>query len=108
LPKLKLFFSIYNTGFDKELDKNFGNKAILDGVDLEDVAELSKPSSNEVYKFAAKWSDGIIIGSEGINPDLDKEIRAMKKPTLDFQNEESYIEEYNNFYDSVLSDGEPD
>tara|TARA_B100001173_G_scaffold308299_1_gene318319 strand:- start:2081 stop:2899 length:819 start_codon:yes stop_codon:yes gene_type:complete len=102
----KVIFSIYNTGFEKELDKNFGNKAILDGIDLKDVAELAKPSATEVYKYAAKWSDGVIIGSESINPELDKEIRKMGKPILEFQNEESYVEEYNNFYDSVLSDSE--
>ena len=104
--KSKVIFSIYNTGFEDELNKNFGNKAILDGVDLEDVAELSKPSATEVYKYAAKWSDGVIIGSEGINTELDQEIRKMGKPILEFQNEESYVEEYNNFYDSVLSDSE--
>ncbi len=100
----KVIFSIYNTGFEKELNKNFGNKAILDGVDLADVADLTNPSATEVYKYAAKWSDGVIIGSEGINPELEKEIKEMGKPILDFQNEESYVEEYNNFYDSVLSE----
>ena len=78
----------------------------MDGIDLKDVAELAKPSATEVYKYAAKWSDGVIIGSESINPELDKEIRKMGKPILEFQNEESYVEEYNNFYDSVLSDSE--
>jgi len=102
----KVIFSIYNTGFEKALNKNFGNKAILDGVDLADVSELSNPSATEVYKYAAKWSDGVIIGSEGIDSELEKEIKDMDKPVLEFQNEESYVEEYNNFYDSVLSDNE--
>ena len=102
--KSKVIFSIYNTGFEDELNKNFGNKAILDGVDLEDVAELSNPTATEVYKYAAKWSDGIIIGSDGIDSTLEEEIKKMDKPLLEFQTEESYVEEYNNFYDSVLSD----
>ena len=55
----KVIFSVYNTGFEGELNKNFGNKAILDGVD-QDVADLEKPTTHEVYKHAVKWSDGVI------------------------------------------------
>ncbi len=102
----KVIFSVYNTGFEGELNKNFGNKAILDGVDTEDVADLKNPTANEIYKHAVKWSDGVIVGSENIDPDLDQYIKVSEKPILEFQNEDSYIEEYNNFYDSVLSDGE--
>ncbi len=104
--KSKVIFSMYNGGFDGELNKNFGNKAILDGVDIEDVADLSAPSAKEVYKFAAKWSDGIIVGSESLDPELEEYIKGLDKPILEYQNEDSYVEEYNNFYDSVLSDGE--
>ncbi len=102
----KVIFSVYNTGFEGELNKNFGNKAILDGIDVEDIANLNGPTALEVYKYAAKWSDGIIKGSEKLSPELDEYISSLEKPILEYQNEDSYIEEYNNFYDSVLSDGE--
>jgi starch synthase len=102
----KVIFSVYNTGFEGELDKNFGNKAILDGIDVEDIADLNGPTALEVYKYAAKWSDGIIKGSEKLDPELDEYINSLGKPILEYQNEDSYVEEYNNFYDSVLSDGE--
>ena len=102
----KVIFSVYNTGFEGELDKNFGNKAILDGIDVEDITDLNGPTALEVYKYAAKWSDGIIKGSEKLDPELEEYINSLDKPILEYQNEDSYIEEYNNFYDSVLSDGE--
>jgi len=102
----KVIFSVYNTGFEGELDKNFGNKAILDGIDVEDITDLNGPTALEIYKYAAKWSDGIIKGSEKLDPELEKYINSLDKPILEHQNEDSYIEEYNNFYDSVLSDGE--
>tara|TARA_B110000459_G_scaffold147281_1_gene160476 strand:+ start:915 stop:1742 length:828 start_codon:yes stop_codon:yes gene_type:complete len=102
----KVIFSVYNTGFEGELDKNFGNKAILDGIDVEDITDLNGPTALEVYKYAAKWSDGIIKGSEKLDPELDEYINSLDKPILEYQNEDSYVEEYNNFYDSVLSDGE--
>ncbi|MBL56056.1 MAG: glycogen synthase [Flavobacteriales bacterium] len=99
----KVIFSVYNTGFEGELNKNFGNKAILDGVDLQDVADLEKPTAHEVYKHAVKWSDGVILGSENIDSSLVDFINESNKPTLEFQKEETYVEEYNNFYDSVLA-----
>ena len=102
----KVIFSMYNTGFEGTLDKNFGNKAILDGVDVEDVTDLNGPTALEVYKYAAKWSDGIIKGSEKLDPELEEYINSLDKPTLEYQSEDAYVEEYNNFYDSVLSDGE--
>ena len=81
----KSFFSVYNTGFEGELNKNFGNKAILDGVDLQDVADLEKPTAHEVYKHAVKWSDGVILGSENIDSSLVDFINESNKPTLEFQ-----------------------
>jgi len=102
----KVIFSMYNSGFDGELNKNFGNKAILDGVDVEDVADLKSPTAVEVYKYAAKWSDGVIIGSDNLNPELEEFVKGLGKPILEYKGEDSYIEEYNNFYDLVLSDGE--
>lgn len=102
----KVIFSVYNTGFEGELDKNFGNKAILDGIDVEDITDLNGPTALEVYKYAAKWSDGIIKGSEKLDPELEEYINSLDKPILEYQNEDAYVEEYNNFYDSVLSDGE--
>lgn len=102
----KVIFSMYNTGFEGKLDSKFGNKAILDGVDLEDVADLLGPTSIEVYKHAAKWADGIIVGSENLDSELEEYVRGLDKPLLEFQSEDSYVEEYNNFYDSVLSEGE--
>lgn len=102
----KVIFSVYGGGFDGELNKSFGNKGVLEGVDLEDVADVSTPSVKEVNKFAAKWSDGIILGSENLDPELEEYLNGLDKPMLTFQNEDTYVEEYNNFYDSVLSDGE--
>ena len=63
-------------------------------------------TSIEVYKHAAKWADGIIVGSENLDSELEEYVRGLDKPLLEFQSEDSYVEEYNNFYDSVLSEGE--
>lgn len=102
--KTKVLFSVYNTGFEGTLDKNFGNKAVLDGVDMAEVQSMNGPTALEVYKYAADWSDGIIKGSENLDPELEEYINGLDKPVLEFQPEETYVDEYNNFYDSLLSE----
>lgn len=102
----KVVFSVYNTGFKETLNKKIGPKAVLEGVDMEDVAELKSPTDIEMYKYAIKWSDAVIKGSETLSPELEEYINSLDIPVLEHQAEDSYIEEYNNFYDSVLSETE--
>ena len=47
-------------------------------------------------------SDAAIIGSEAINSELLSFIKDSKKPYLDFQSEEDYLDAYSNFYDKLL------
>ena len=50
-------------------------------------------------------ADGIIFGSEGIDPELEKYCRESGLPVLDFNpatlSDGSYIKEYNSFYDNL-------
>ena len=101
----KVVFSVYETGFEGSLNKKIGPKAVLEGVNMEDVAELKSPTDIDIYKYAIKWSDAVIKGSEKLNPELEEYINGLDIPVLEHQSEDSYIEEYNNFYDSLLSDG---
>tara|TARA_B100000795_G_C22804631_1_gene444032 strand:- start:4881 stop:5702 length:822 start_codon:yes stop_codon:yes gene_type:complete len=100
----KVVFSVYNTGFEGNLNKKIGPKAVLEGVDMEDIAELKAPTDIEMYKYAVKWSDAVIKGSENLSPELDEYINGLDIPVLEHQAEDSFIEECNNFYDSVLSE----
>ena len=49
----KVIFSVYNTGFEGELNKNFGSH--FRWSRSSDVADLEKPTAHEVYKHAVKW-----------------------------------------------------
>lgn len=102
----KVIFTAYNTGFDGTLHRSFGNKAILEGIDVEDVADLNAPNAVQVYKYAAKWSDAVIKGSEKLDPELDEYINGLDKPVLEYHSEDTYVDAFNEFYDSLLSDGE--
>jgi starch synthase len=64
---------------------------------------VKKPDFINVSKLAIKYSDGIIIGSEDINDELTKYLKAINKPVLKYKDETEYIDAYNDFYDEILS-----
>ncbi len=97
----KVVYSVFDSPFKSDLNKELKNKINLDGISGEDLEILESPSYLNLSKQAIKFSDGIIQGSETIDPELDKYIKDSGKPFLGFQPEESYIDAYNDFYDKL-------
>ena len=52
-------------------------------------------------KLAIDYSDGIIQASQTINPDIQTYAQSAGIPFLPYQNSETYIDAYNDFYDVV-------
>lgn len=100
----KVVFSVYKDTYDGKLPENFGHKAVLDGVDIADIKGLQSPEGNDILKFAAKWSDALILAEPGINQDLKEHLEGLDKPILSEFNETNYIEEFDKFYDLILAE----
>jgi len=97
----KVVTSIYDDCFAGSLDKKFGKKAMMDGITEDDINDTIDPSHEGLCSIAAKWSDGIIVGSEGAaNLVADVDI-----PKLEYQGED-YVDAFNNFYDEILLEEE--
>ena len=66
---------------------------------------LSEPTGINLAKLAASYSDGIIIGSEGVDEELISYCKDSGLPVLPYNAESikdgSYIEDYNSFYDQL-------
>lgn len=100
----KVVVSIYDEDFDALFDAAFAKKAILDGVKPKDVELLaSKPDYVNLMKFAISQADGVIIGSEKINSELQKFVNTLKIPVLPYQSTEQYADAYAEFYEEVLA-----
>ncbi len=99
----KIVYSVYNDDFDKALDKSFTSKLMLEGITQEDIAGIEKPDFVNLSKMAINMSDAIIIGSEKINPEVQKHIDNIDKPILQHQTKETYINAYSNFYDKIFT-----
>jgi len=98
----KVIFSVYNENFTSELNRKFREKMLMKGISPDDVSGLETPDYHNVVKLAIDFSDGIISGSKFIDQDIQKYIKNSGKLNLDYQPEETYIDEYNKFYDVLL------
>jgi starch synthase len=55
-----------------------------------------------VIKAAIDFSDGVILGSPKVNPELVSYLQETEKPYLEFQPLDRYIDAYNEFYEEIL------
>lgn len=98
----KIVYSVYNDEFAKSLNEDLPQKLSEDGVYPEDVAVLNPPDWINLSKFAIENSDGIILGSNNVNPIIKEFVESGKKPFLKAQNPDNYIDKYNEFYDKLI------
>ncbi len=100
----KIIVSVYDDEFTEKLHENFLKKIKLPGIDESDLEEFRNCNFTGAYKGALQFADGIIQGSENINPEIEEYIKASGKPFLPYQSMDNYIDVYNDFYDDLLGD----
>lgn len=98
----KVVYSVYDDEFSKSLHKDFGRKALFDGIEKQDLEIVKTPSFANVSKLAIDFADAVIKASPKINADVEKHIKKSGKPVLDYKSVDEYIDAYDQFYDEVL------
>jgi len=98
----KVVYSVYNDPFKTTLDKRFAEKILMEHIGPADVELVKTPNYINVSKLAVQYSDAVIQGSPVIDPEIADYIKSSGKMNLDYQNEETYIDAYNDFYDQIL------
>lgn len=98
----KVVLSIYDDDFEEMLNKDAMTKIKLDGITNKDLKHYKKPSYLSLMKSAIDYSDGIIIGTESVNPELLDYAEASGKPLLPYQSLDRFVDVYNNFYDKIM------
>ena len=102
----KVVFSLYNNDFKPALNKKFAKKAMMDGIEEDDIVDYNSTSFVGLTKAAINSSDAIIKASETINKELEAHFNEVDKPKLDYQTPEEYVDAYSNFYDEILEAAE--
>lgn len=101
--KSKVVYSVYDDEFGTPLDANVRKKILMDGIAKKDVEVLKDSTFSNVSKLAIAYSDGVIVGSPKINNEVMEHINSLKKPVLNYHDEDKYIDAFNEFYDMVLN-----
>ena len=98
----KIVTSLYNTGFEGDLNSDLSSKVKFDLDSNAKIETLQKPNYINILKSAIENSDAVIYGSENIDESLASYIEEKEKPLLEYQ-EENLKEAYLNFYADLLS-----
>ena len=94
----KIVTSLYNGGFEGELDIELANKVRFDQVDTSKVSVFETPNHTNILKSAIENSDAVIKGSEILPEELDAFISEKGIQVLEFPSEELLTESHLEFY----------
>ncbi|MCH3881261.1 MULTISPECIES: glycogen/starch synthase [Tenacibaculum] len=94
----KIVTSLYNSGFEGELDSEMADKVRFDNLDEAKVKTIETPNHTNILKSAIENSDAIIKGSEDLSDEILEFIDNSETVVLDFQKDEDITEAYLEFY----------
>ncbi|MEG1036829.1 MAG: glycogen/starch synthase [Mucinivorans sp.] len=101
--KSKIVISLYDDDFEGQLAHDFKDKLRKEGVKAADLAGLEEPTYVKLMSHILPYADGIIRGSKTINPELEKLYLSSDKPRMEATEETINAENYNQFYEEILS-----
>ena len=100
-----MVLSLYNDIPDVSFSESFAAKAAAGNLRPADLPISEKADGIKLAETAAKYSDGIILASPGLDPKLVKYCKALKVPMLPYKEgsieDGSYIDDYNALYDKL-------
>jgi starch synthase len=98
----KVVFSLHNDEYTGSLDKELSSKLVSEHITAKDVKQINDPTYLNLMKLAIDNSDGIVISSDQVNPELLKYAKKSGKQILPYKSEEEYVQACSDFYDLVL------
>ncbi len=104
----KIVLSLYGEDLDIKFSDDIISKYLFGSLKSEDLDLLKEPTGINLAKLAIKHSDGIILGTDSLHPELESYSGSRKgmpilQPMTIGVEETEYIEEYNRFFDSFIT-----
>lgn len=101
----KVVLSLYDDTPQSLFSPDFAKKAVMGPIKEADLPISEKSDGIKLAETAAKFADGIILGSPDIDPKLVKYCKGRKLPILPYDaqalEDGSYIDAYNALYDKL-------
>lgn len=101
----KIVYSVYGDEFKQTYEDKFFDKLMIKGVDKDEVKRIGTPNFVGVSKLALNYADAVVQGSVEVNQHVMDYAKERNLPIMDYVGqEEGYVEAYDNFYDTLLSE----
>ena len=102
----KVVLSLFGDTPRESFAPGFGKTVLFGGIKPQDVALPEQAGGMELAQLAARYSDGIILGSPDVDPALEAHCEGLGLPVLPYNAAQhadgSYMDSYNAFYDDLL------
>jgi starch synthase len=98
----KIIYSVYDNSEEKKLGNEFISKAQINNLSPDDLTHFSNGTGITLDNGGIKHADAIVRGSETLESTLDDLIKNADKPVLDYQEEESLLGAYIDFYKELV------
>lgn len=98
----KILLSLYDDGFDGELDVNFKAKLIEQGFSEEDLSIFPEFTYEKVLRFALSYCDGLIVAQEEGYEQVIKWAKELGVEVFYAPSQEDKVNIYKQIYDKVL------
>ena len=101
----KVVLSLFENDLKSNLQEDIIEKMLLKDIDKSDIEDVIPASATykDLQKLAIKYSDGVILHSENIDPELIAYAREIGVPVLEHQPIETFTDAINQFYDDIWS-----
>ena len=103
----KVIYSLYDESFDKSFQSGFAEKLRFDGIgdpEIEKVKERGAIDYSNLMKLAIDFSDGVIQGSEKVDPNIIQYIQEKGMEFLPYHSDfEKSVDEIDAFYEKIDS-----
>ena len=98
----KIIYSVYDNSEESKLGNEFIEKAQINNLTGEDLQDFSNGSGITLDHGGIKHADAIVRGSENLGDSLNELLENTEKPVLGFQEEESLLDAYIDFYKGLV------
>ena len=102
----KVVYSLYNEEMKKPFSADTANKLRFEGIgdpEIEKVKARGTMDYQNLMKLAVDFSDGVVLGSDTIDPAITSYLKEQKTSSLPFEADfDTYAENINAFYDKII------
>lgn len=102
----KMVYTLYNDGFKNPFSDRFAKKIKIEGVEDTHIQPLldKNVSFTDISKFAVKYADAVVQGSETVDSEVLDYIKETGCPFLPYLPIEENADPINKLYDKILGE----